>query len=82
VLPFGLANAPATFQAYINQALSGLLDRFCVVYLDDILIYTQPGEDHEDQVKQVLERLRQYKLFANLKSAPSQLNPWSIWVSL
>src|SRR5438045_9757805 len=67
VLPFGLANALATFQAYINKALSGLLDVFCVVYLDDILIYSQAGESHEDHIRQVLERLRQYKLYANLK---------------
>ena len=67
VLPFGLANVPATFQAYINEALSGLLDVFCVVYLDDILIYSQAGESHEDHVWQVLERLQQYKLYANLK---------------
>ena len=67
VLPFGLANVLATFQAYINKALSGLLDIFCVVYLDDILIYLQAGESHEDHVWQVLERLWQYKLYANLK---------------
>src|SRR5438045_7643130 len=67
VLPFVLANALATFQAYINEALSGLLDVFCVVYLDDILIYSQAGESHEDHVWQVLERLWQYKLYANLK---------------
>jgi len=46
VMPFGLANAPATFQAYINRALAGLVDTICVVYLDDILIYTH-SEDLE-----------------------------------
>ena len=40
VLPFGLTNALATFQAYINQAMAGLLDVTCIVYLDDILIYS------------------------------------------
>ena len=40
VLPFGLTNTPATFQAYINQALTEKLSVFCIVYLDDILIYT------------------------------------------
>ena len=39
VIPFGLTNAPATFQAYINKSLTELMDKFCVVYLDDILIY-------------------------------------------
>jgi hypothetical protein len=66
VMPFGLANAPATFQAYINQALSGLVDMLCVVYLDDILIYSTDLSKHWQDVCQVLERLRQYKLYANL----------------
>jgi hypothetical protein len=54
---FGLANAPATFQLYIHQALGGLLDRTCVVYLDDILIYLENKEDHSSYIKEVLDRL-------------------------
>ena len=46
VLPFGLANAPATFQAYINRAIAGLLDVTCVVYLDNILIYSCDSAVH------------------------------------
>ena len=41
VMPFGLCNAPATFQSYINNALRDFLDDFCVAYLDDVLIYTR-----------------------------------------
>ena len=67
VIPFGLANAPATFQAYINRALIGLVDVICVVYLDDILIYSAEPADHWKHVKQVLERLRQFQLYTNLK---------------
>jgi hypothetical protein len=37
----GLTNTPATFQAYINQALRGLVDDFCIVYLDDILVFSR-----------------------------------------
>jgi len=67
VMPFGLCNAPATFQQYINEALAGLVDVCCVIYLDDILIYSENVEEHTDHVRQVLERLRRYKLFVNLK---------------
>lgn len=66
VMPFGLANAPATFQAYINRALSGLLDVCCVVYLDDILVYSRTQEEHRRNVTAVLGRLREYRLFAKL----------------
>ncbi|UPX20316.1 uncharacterized protein EKO05_0010552 [Ascochyta rabiei] len=64
VMPFGLANALATFQSYIHQALGGLLDRICVVYLDDILIYSQNEEDHDKHVKEVLDRLVEWGMFA------------------
>ena len=69
VMPFGLTNAPATFQAYINRALAGLLDTSCVVYLDDILIYTHEEdlESHWCAVRAVLQRLRDAGLFANLE---------------
>jgi len=51
----GLTNAPATFQAYINKALQGLVDDFCIVYLDDILIFSKTKEEH-DQHLQRLDR--------------------------
>ncbi len=66
VLPFGLTNAPATFQAYINKALSGFLDTFVVVYLDDILIYSRSEKEHRRHVRLVLERLRKYRLYVKL----------------
>ena len=69
VMPFGLANAPASFQAYINKAMAGLLDIICVVYLDDILIYTvdDDPETHWEAVRKVLARLQEFKLFVNIK---------------
>ena len=67
VMPFGLSNAPATFQAYISQALVGLVDTICVIYLDDILIYSADTNRHHADVAAVLERLRAYKLYAGLK---------------
>jgi hypothetical protein len=70
VMPFGLTNAPATFQSYINRALAGLLDKFCVVYLDDILIFSQTEEEHIRHVREVLQRLRTFRLYAKRLSAP------------
>ena len=67
VMPFGLTNAPATFQAYINRALRGYIDDFCIVYLDDILIFSQDEAEHREHVEKVLERLRQNELYANAK---------------
>jgi hypothetical protein len=67
VMPFSLTNAPAQFQAYINEALTGLIDIICIVYLDDILVFSDTEEEHERHVKEVLKRLREYKLYVNLK---------------
>ena len=52
VMPFGLSNAPATFQRYVNKILAEKLDVFVIVYLDDILIYTEnPGQPYVDAVR-------------------------------
>ena len=67
VLPFGLSNAPATFQSYINKALAELLDRTCIVYLDDILIFSENEKDHEAHVYEILSHLRQYELYVKLE---------------
>ena len=62
VLPFGLCNGPASFQAYINHALRGLLDNFCTAYMDDILIFSETLADHREHVRTVLKRLREHGL--------------------
>jgi Reverse transcriptase (RNA-dependent DNA polymerase)/RNase H-like domain found in reverse transcriptase len=74
VLPFGLANTPATFQTYMNQALRGLVDITCVVYLDDILIFSVNPEDHHRHVAEVLRRLRKYGLYAKLSKCQFGVN--------
>ena len=66
VMPFGLTNAPAQFQAYMNEALAGLVDVTCIVYLDDILIFSNSEEEHTGHVREVLERLRKAKLYVKL----------------
>ena len=66
VMHFGLFNAPATFQRYINKILAEKLDIFVIVYLNDILIYTKDlGWPHVEIVHWILDQLRKYLLFAN-----------------
>ncbi|KAI1007317.1 hypothetical protein K3495_g897 [Podosphaera aphanis] len=67
VLPFGLTNGPATYQRYMNETLFDFLDKFCTVYLDDILIYSTDLAEHESHVKLVLQRLKEAGLQADIK---------------
>ena len=69
VMPFGLSNAPATFQNYINNALRGYTDDFCIVYLDDILVFSKTTEEHDQHLGLIMERLRQAELFVNPKKS-------------
>ena len=63
-LAFGLTNAPATFQALMNETFSDLLDTCVVVYLDDILVYSSSKEQHIKDLEEVLRRLKDAQLFA------------------
>ena len=66
-MPFGLCNAPASFQAFINDTLREYLDSFVVVYLDDILIYSPSPEEHTHHVRLVLQKLKDAKLSLKLE---------------
>ena len=61
-MPFGLTNAPAKFQNFINNALAPYLDNFATAYLDDILIYSNNLEEHQDHVKRILAALTEQGL--------------------
>ena len=65
-MPFSLTNTLATFQAYINKALSRLVNYFVVIYLNNILIYSKLREDYYAYVRIVIERLRKHKLYIKL----------------
>jgi hypothetical protein len=54
VMPFGLTNVLVTFQAYIYKALSYLINSICIMYLDDILIYSKIEKEHKTYIKIVL----------------------------
>ena len=60
----GLTNAPATFQAYINKALQGLINDFYIVYLDDILVFSKTKEEHDQHLQQICQWLRDAELYA------------------
>lgn len=66
VMPFGLCNAPSTFQAFINEVLREYLDNFCSAYLDDILVYSNSKEEHVEHVKKVLRKLQQAGLYLDI----------------
>ncbi|OWB87016.1 RNA-directed DNA polymerase activity protein [[Candida] boidinii] len=57
VMPFGLTNAPATFQTMMSTVLNDFIDKFVLVYIDDILIYSKSAEEHEKHIKMVLSKL-------------------------
>ncbi|XP_048494494.1 uncharacterized protein LOC125494753 [Beta vulgaris subsp. vulgaris] len=64
VMPFGLTNAPAAFMDLINRTFQPYLDQFVIIFIDDILVYSRNKEDHEDQLRKVLEILREKQLYA------------------
>ncbi|KAD5508277.1 hypothetical protein E3N88_15980 [Mikania micrantha] len=64
VMPFGLTNAPAVFMDLMNRVFRKFLDKFVIVFIDDILIYSKSKEEHEGHLRIVLETLRQKKLYA------------------
>ena len=62
-MPFGLYNAPSVFQRFMNNLFRDLIDVTVIVYLDDILIYSEKPGEHEGHVKEVLRRLKENHLF-------------------
>jgi len=70
-MPFGLVNAPTKFQTMMNKILREFLDHGVVVYLDNILIYSENVYDHIQLVQKVLDRLEQHDLAVSLKESVS-----------
>ena len=76
VMPFGLTGAPATFQRLMDVVMSGLNLEVCLVYLDDIIVYSADVETHLDRLRAVFERLQA----AGLKLKPSKCRLFQIRV--
>ena len=66
VMPFGLTNAPAAFMDLMNRVFRPYLDRFVIVFIDDILVYSGSREKHAEHLGIVLETLREHQLYAKL----------------
>jgi hypothetical protein len=64
VMPFGLTNSPAVFMDLMNRVCKPYLDKFVIVFIDDILIYSKSEKEHEEHLRLILELLRKEKLYA------------------
>ena len=67
VMPFGLTNAPTAFMDLMNRVFHEYLDRFVIVFIDDILIFSKSMEEHEEHLRIVFQILREKKLYAKFK---------------
>jgi hypothetical protein len=66
VMSFGLTNAPAYFMYLMNKVFMEYLDKFVVVFIDDILVYSRSEEEHEEHLRLALQKLREHRLYAKL----------------
>ena len=69
VMLFGLANAPAVFQCFINDQFIDMLDWFVSIYLDNILVFSNTRAEHTEHIKQVLQRLKDVGLYVDIRKS-------------
>ena len=74
VMPFGLTNAPAAFMGLMNKVFQPYLDRFVIVFIDDILVYSKRKAEHVRHLTLVLKKLREHRLYAKFSKCQFWLN--------
>ena len=74
VMPFELTNAPAAFMDFMHRVFQPYLDQFVVVFVDNILIYSKSKEEYENQLRVVLQVLRDHQLYA-------KFNKFEFWLT-
>ncbi|GKB04594.1 putative reverse transcriptase domain-containing protein [Tanacetum coccineum] len=74
VMPFGLTNAPAVFMDLMNRVCKPYLDKFVIVFIDDILIYSRDEKEHEEHLKTILELLKKEELYAKFSKCEFWIN--------
>jgi hypothetical protein len=73
IMSFGLTNAPAYFMYLMNKVFMEYLDKFVVVFIDDILIYSNDEEEHEKHLHMVSQKLRDHQLYAKMSKCEFSL---------
>ena len=82
MVPFGLTNAPATFMCLMNSVFSRYLDKFVLVFLDDILIYSKNEEENEENLGLTLKLLKEHQLYEKLSKCDFYRDSIITWVTL
>ena len=79
VMSFGLTNAPAYFMSMMNKVFMEFLDKFVVVFIDDILVHSKNEEEHKEHLCLVLEKLREHQLYAKFSKCEFWLKERISW---